>query len=426
MALGIVLLLFVVPHAILGDGTERFNAIQTLLAGRPMRANPYPLVGSLFSVPLYLLGHVVKSPEWWVSRYNVLVFAVGVLCLFLLMRRRIAPALLRSFLLLLGASCMLPHELGSYGAETFNAMAVGVGLVAWEAGHWKLATLILALGVANMPGSLGGLALALGWWAWREKRLRAVLPVLLAAVIFGAENWLRRGSPFVTGYEHLVPPRTLLPYSGMNGFTYPLFFGVLSLLLSFGKGLLFFAPGIFLPFRAGYAALGWARQVAVLWLLYVAGLLLVYGHWWAWFGGHAWGPRFLIFASLPSCLLLAGQLRKPPASELGQLAVLAALALSIWVGVNGVTFNMYGQGICIAANYVYASFCWYLPEFSVLWQPFVEPPRSIPLKYWLLFTYALVVFAWLATPIFIRFGQALTRVCLQTWAVYRGRPAWRL
>ena len=59
------------------------------------------------------------------------------------------------------------------------------------------------------------------------------------------EAWIRRGSPFATGYENERGLRTLLPYSGLPGFTYPFVLGVLSSLFSFGKGLLFFAPGCF-------------------------------------------------------------------------------------------------------------------------------------------------------------------------------------
>src|SRR2546430_10361340 len=49
-----------------------------------------------------------------------------------------------------------------------------------------------------------------------------------------------------------------------------------------------------------------------------AGIVLVYGTWWAWYGGFTWGPRFLIFASLPASLLLAAQIRRPPQTLLIQ------------------------------------------------------------------------------------------------------------
>ena len=54
----------------------------------------------------------------------------------------------------------------------------------------------------------------------------------------------------------LVGFRTALPYSGQPGFSYPFFFGVLSVLFAFGRGLVFFAPGLFAryPDAAAFAA----------------------------------------------------------------------------------------------------------------------------------------------------------------------------
>src|SRR4029078_4990998 len=38
---------------------------------------------------------------------------------------------------------------------------------------------------------------------------------------------------------------------------------------------------------------------------FLAGLILVYARWWAWYGGWGWGPRFLLYAGVPSALGLA-------------------------------------------------------------------------------------------------------------------------
>jgi hypothetical protein len=41
---------------------------------------------------------------------------------------------------------------------------------------------------------------------------------------------------------------TVLPYSRMQGFSYPLFFGILSIFISFGKGMILYLPGLLLIF----------------------------------------------------------------------------------------------------------------------------------------------------------------------------------
>lgn len=423
IALGLLLFFFVLPHGITGDGRFRFVALQGWLAGNGTPDTKYPLIGSLPAVPLMLLGRVVASPDWWVSRYNVIVYAVGIGLFYVLLRRRLAGDVLGAFLLLLGTTAMLPNSLRGFGAETFSAMAVGTGLVAWSVGRWKTATVLLGVGVANQPATFAGLALALGWWAWREKQLRALAPLVLSASLWLLENAARKGSALFTGYETDHGFRTLLPYSGLTGFRYPLFFGVPSLLISFGKGLLFFAPGLVLVFRRGLEAVRPVNDVLVLWLIYLAGLVLAYGGWWAWYGGFTWGPRFLIFASLPASLLLAAQVRRPPSALLPATVVLVALIFSVWVGVDGQVFGQFGQDVCSANSYRVEAFCWYVPEFSVLWTPFVHPNFS-----WLLpivVAYAAVVVACVARPLFGRWARTVRLDLAMTWADYRGRTTWR-
>jgi hypothetical protein len=423
IALGLLLFFFVLAHGIDGDGRYRFDALRLWLTGR-VPATKFALIGSLPSVPLILLGRFVGSPEWWASRYNVFVYAAGVGLLYALLRRRLPGDVLGAFLLLLGTTAMLPNSLRGFGVETFNVMAVGAGLVAWSMGRWKTATVLLGVGVANQPATIVGLALALGWWAWRQKQLRAVAPLILGASLVILENAVRRGSAFKTGYELDHGFQTLLPYSGLPGFSYPRFFGVPSLLISFGKGLLFFAPGLVVVFRRGLEALRPISDVMVLWLLYLAGLVVVYGGWWAWYGGGTWGPRFLVFASLPASLLLAAQVRRPPTAFLSATAVLAVLALSVWVGVDGQTFGQFGQSICPANQYSLESFCWYVPEFSVLWTPFVHNP-GFSWRYPFLFAYAAGAAVYVSWPLLRQWALTGYRDAALTWAGYRRRAAWR-
>jgi hypothetical protein len=425
LALGILLFFFVLPHDIEGDGRQRFDALQALLAGHGIPNTKYPLIGSIPAIPLMLLGHIVAAPEWWASRYNVIVYAAGLVLMYRLLRERLDHDVLAAFLLLLGTTAMIPGSLTGFGAETFTVMATGTGLAAWSAGRWKTAAILLGLGVANVPASIGGLALAMGWWAWRMKRVRTVAPIALGVGLWVLENGVRRKSVLSTGYENDHGFQTLLPYSGLTGFSYPTFFGVLSLLVSFGKGLLFFASGLVLWFGRGLEALRSVSEILVLWMLYLAGLVLVYGSWWAWYGGFTWGPRFLVFASLPASLLLAAQIRRPPRRLIGLTVVLAALVLSVWVGIDGQVFGRFGQDVCSANHYRLESFCWYVPEFSVLWTPFVFK-ATVPLWGLVLIAYAAGVSIYLAQPLLKAWASAIYRDLRLAWAAYRRRPGWRL
>lgn len=425
LALGLLLLFFVLPHDIEGDGRYRFDALKALLAGHGISNTKYPLVGSLPAIPLILLGHVVASPEWWASRYNVIVYAAGLWLMYRLLRDRMDHDVLAAFFLLLGTTAMIPASLTGFGAETFTVMAAGTGLAAWTSGRWKTATALLGLAIANEPATIVGVALAMGWCAWRFKRFRALAPIALGAGLWLFENTVRRGSAFSTGYEGDHGFQTLLPYSGLTGFSYPTFFGVLSLLFSFGKGLLFFAPGLLLWFGRGLEALRAVSGTLVLWVIYLAGLILVYGSWWAWYGGFTWGPRFLVFASLPASLLLAAQIRRPPRTLVGLTVVLAALVLSVWVGIDGQVFGRFGQDVCSANHYAQESLCWYVPEFSVLWTPFVFR-ASVPWWGLPVIAYAVGVSSYVAYPLLKEWASALSRDVGLAWAAYRRRPGWRL
>jgi hypothetical protein len=425
LALGLLMLFFVLPHDIEGDGRLRFEALQGWLAGHGIPNTKYPLVGSLPALPLMLLGQAGAPTEWLVSRYNVIVYAAGLGLLYWMLRGRLPKDVLAAFLLLLGTTAMLPNSLTGFGAETFSAMTVGAGFAAWSTGRWKLGTVLLGLGVANLPASFAGLALAMGWWAWRMKRIRALAPLAVAAGIWLLESALRRKSALSTGYENDHGFPTLLPYSGLPGFSYPTFFGVLSLLFSFGKGLLFFASGLFLAFGRGLDALRSVGQVLGMWILYVAGMVLVYGSWWAWYGGFAWGPRFLTFASLPASLLLAAQVRRPPRTLLAATVVLAAVVLSLWVGIDGATFGRFAQTTCTANHYYLESFCWYVPEFSVLWTPFVFHGRPSPADY-LLIAYAVGVTGYVAYPLIRQWIVTARQDIGLAWTAYGNRGRWGL
>ncbi len=424
LALDLLLLFFVLPHLIEGDRLVRFDALQSLLTGHGVPDSKYPVIGSLPAIPLMLLGRVVGSPQGWVAHYNVIVYAAGLGLLYLLLRGRVASDVLGAFLLLLGTTAMLPFSLIGFGAETFSSMAVASGLAAWSVGRWKTATVLLGVGVANQPATFVGLALAMGWWAWRFKRVRALAPLVLSAGLWMLENTVRRKSALSSGYENDHGIRTLLPYSGLPGFSYPPFYGVLSLLLSFGKGLLFFAPGLVLVFGRGLQALRSVREILVMWMLFLAGMVLVYANWWAWFGGFTWGPRFLTFASVPASLLLAAQVRRPARGLLAPTVVLAALVFSVWVGIDGLTFGRFGQDVCSANNYSLESFCWYVPEFSVLYTPFIFHPH-LTWQDIILIAYAVGVTIYVAYPLLREWTLTVYRDLELALAAYRRRASWR-
>jgi hypothetical protein len=173
------------------------------------------------------------------------------------------------------------------------------------------------------------------WGAYVAPLLLFGLPVLAALGASGWYNWLRFGSPLTTGY---------LPE---ERFATPFFEGFYGLILSPGKGLLWYDP-IFFAALAGWPALFRRhRAEALLIASVVLANVAFYAPWYLWWAGHAWGPRFLVtilpFASLPLAPVLAAA-RKRRVLALGLLG-LALISLAVQLLGVAVDFNRYLEEI---------------------------------------------------------------------------------
>ncbi|MDQ2716948.1 MAG: hypothetical protein M3Z08_18750 [Chloroflexota bacterium] len=402
---GLLANLLLLPHELGGDGWFRFAALADLLVNGTMPQVKYSMVGPLFSTPFWYLSKIYQSHDWWLSRYNVFVLGAGMLAIYWLLKDRVNRGLLRKFFLLLVMASMFPYHLLYYYGEAFTAVFVAVGCVALVAGPALVGWCVIILGVVNTPATLLGLFLLDGMHILAKRRVRYVLALFAALALMMLESWIRRGSPFANGYADDHGVRTIMPYSGRPGFSNPFFFGLISLLFSFGKGIFFFAPGLLLPIRQTLRAVREKMSVDLfaiylLWISFFIGVLLVYSSWWAWHGGWFWGPRFLLIASVPASFALAVRLQWLHRSLFVNVLTLLVLVLSVWVGINGAVYGDKAlMSFCLANNaYLETPVCYYTPEFSVLWHPFVvyQPLDHKQLLYLL---YSLFVGVYLLVPL---------------------------
>ncbi len=239
-------LIFVMPHRITSDAYVRYFALAQLIEWREVSDMLYSFIGPFCAAPLYFLGGFIGSPVWWCARFNAMVLAGGVAVLWQLLRREVDGRLFRTFALLLLTASMFPNHVLDFFGEPLTTVLVAVGLVAVERGFPIAGWAAAIVGVANTPATMVGLAAAAAVRAWRTRRLRPFIAVALAAALIMLETWLRRGILLHGDYVATAGNRTVLTYSGRPGFSYPLFFGLLSVLFSFGKGLVFYAPGLLL------------------------------------------------------------------------------------------------------------------------------------------------------------------------------------
>jgi hypothetical protein len=138
------------PSFLAGDGLERFEALDDLLARGHVSPTAYSMVGPLLSAPLWALGKLSGSAAAGCLLYNRVVFTAGLLALYALMFDVAAPIRRRFVLLLLFASMFLQHVQFYYG-EVFSAVWASVGLLVVARGRAALGWTCVALAVVNSP-----------------------------------------------------------------------------------------------------------------------------------------------------------------------------------------------------------------------------------------------------------------------------------
>ncbi|GLV55480.1 hypothetical protein KDH_23240 [Dictyobacter sp. S3.2.2.5] len=432
--IGMISIPLLIPHTLHGDATLRYQYITDFLHHGIVQSlhNKYSLIGPLVSLPLLYIGEALGQPVAWILSYNYILFAVSLLATYLLCKDRMDRGLLRKFLLLMITCSMFAAHLSSYYGEVFTAVCVGFGAMAimirfTSAAGW----IAIVLGVANTPATLVGLGLLMAKRMLDSKRLRYVLVILAAGALIVGESWIRRGSIFSSGYDNDAGFHTFMPYAGLSGFSYPFFFGLFSILFSFGKGLIFFTPGLLLP--VGKTLKDWRDKYAMnmyqvysLWICFTIGLIIVYARWWSWYGGLYWGPRFFLFASIPASFALAVRLHNKETHLAINILTALVLGLSSWVGVCAVLFQSYAYiPTCMQNNYALEAACHYIPEFSVLWRPFVVHPH-LQLDQKLYLAYSLLIFLYFMLPLLFKIYRQTKDAIFAFVASYTNLREWSL
>ncbi|HEX2041556.1 MAG TPA: hypothetical protein VHF24_02875 [Acidimicrobiales bacterium] len=303
----------------------------------PMREQKYGLgLSLLFAGPYALARFLGADPVRAAMATNALVFGVTAVSLLALARLLDAPwgrALLTTFLIAAGTP-LLPYVATGY-SELAVAATVTLGLVA-VAGAGKR-----RVWAGPLAGAAAGAATLL-----RVDSLVLVLPVLAVGVALASPgNWRSlRGfalaaAPFLLAgawYNHLrygAPWR--LGYYEDEGFIYPFARGLYGLILSPGRGVLWYAPLVLLAVVGFGAAWRRNRIVAAVAAAVFLARPLFYASW-AWDGGWAWGPRFLVPA-MPALLVGVAEVARRFSSwtRAAQLLVTVVALLSLSVQVVG-------------------------------------------------------------------------------------------
>ena len=296
-------------------------------------------------------GWPLAFEAWTTSWTNPAIVAATLALLFLLgcelgfgMRASLGMALVAGF------ATPLAHYAKTFFAEPLAGLALVAFLLAlvratrrergtawWWVAGFALGVAVLAKiahAVLLVPGGL--LVVGVLWrraqrgetatTAWEIARPAGVfaLGVCLPLAVIAVYDVARFGDPFETGYADEVAR-----------WTTPFFEGLFGLLVSPGKGLLWFAPIVLLSLAAGPR---FARRFPLESGFVAASLLallLLYARWYMWEGGWCWGPRFLV-PVIPLLVLPVGAwLASGSRSVVQRTAFAIVIAASVGVQVSG-------------------------------------------------------------------------------------------
>ncbi|MCS7222678.1 MAG: hypothetical protein RML36_08020 [Anaerolineae bacterium] len=281
---------------------------------------------AFLAVPLYLLAWAIPGVGLIQATllYNALVTAITALLLWGWTRRLgyghpVGMAVALTFGL---GTLAWPYATHYFGEPTSALSLVGAGyaLTRWRASQRPRDAFLAGLALAGMMATVTAHVLLIpvfilyalwtesphltikgrskgqrerGRWRWPEARSAAAFlaPLVAIAIALAGYNWARFGDPLHTGYH----------FDAGEGWTTPLWQGLWGLLFSPYRGLIWYTP------LSLAAVLAWPsfwrvrRAEAGLIAGLTAVLVVLYSLWWMWWGGFAWGPRFLV----PLCPFLA-------------------------------------------------------------------------------------------------------------------------
>lgn len=271
---------------------------------------------ALLAVPWYLLLHIITELNVGIGQlqatllWNGIVTAVTAALLWLTARRlgysdRTGMALG----LLFGLATIAWPYANQFFGEPVSALAlllIFYGMATWRrlGGWWWLALAGVGAAVALTTVTAHMLLIAVfgGWWlvdwlwrrrtdaatgavtAWLAGAAAFVTPIVVGGALLALYNYVRFGDVFETGYH----------FDSGEGFSTPFLAGFWGLIFSPYRGVFWHTP-LLIASIVAFAPFGRRHRSEAILIALLSGVLVgMYSLWWMWWGGFAWGPRFLV------------------------------------------------------------------------------------------------------------------------------------
>ena len=173
------------------------------------------------------------------------------------------------------------------------------------------------------------------WKMWSV--LLLLVPVIIVCLLLGLYNLVRFGNPLSTGYD----------LGAGETFSNPLWLGLYGFLFSPYKSIFLYSPILLACLVSFPLFFKRHREESGLFGLIVIAHLVLFATWYMWWGGFAWGPRFLVpltpflaitLPPLVEAVLTRGSL--PAKLALAALALLSTAVQILGVSVNFVLYEI--------------------------------------------------------------------------------------
>jgi hypothetical protein len=365
------------PPAIAADDLARADALRQLTDG-VMPELKFSLIQPLISVPIYWILDTLGLGDRAITTIPLIWLAGWCLLAWRLLSPHRSQRFIRHLIALSVASMLGAYIMG-FNGEVFSALALTGGLMSGRLGKspfgrgagWTL----LVIGAANTPALVVAAAAIAVVLSLQQRQLRylALVPGAIAVVMLEA-SWATGGLT-LSKYSDEVERGTvtLLPWGEVVGFGWPLWSGLLAVLFSFGRGLVFHLPlWVVGPSKPTDEV---TRVERALW----AGTLVLiplYAKWWAWYGGVSFGPRFFMLGTVPLAMAAGAAIERTDRTAARSVVLCVAIVMSAWVAIAGTVFGVTAVAFdtCVSGGtFLLEPLCWYTPEYSGLWMPLWEP-----------------------------------------------------
>lgn len=366
-----VLLCWVPTHPAIDDW-RRQRALEAFVHGNGT-VMKYSVIMPLVALVPYWLARGLGVGSLVYDHFNVLVWVPWSLLVGARLERLRTSRFAVGVVTLTTASMFAPF-VTVFNAEAFSLMFVSAGLlVALDAGGDRRAArgigvVLVAIGAANIPVQILAIAVAGCYLWWRHRQVWLLGAAAIAVAVQVGDVLWTTGSFGLTKYPQEWWESPLLPWGRVVEFGYPFLFGVVGILVSLGRGIVWFQPGLFV--RTPDAPVDHVRTWRRLMTVMVVAMIPVYAKWWAWYGGFTFGPRFFLIGAVPAAVAMCDGLVF--ARRLGHWAVAAALTLwSGWVAIVGVLYFATPRAdyLCRLDDFRYEPMCWWVGEYSPLLAP---------------------------------------------------------